>query len=100
MGIEELIPNRKMVGAAGEYRSINDQPGLEAIIASNPEDETDPVYVTIPSFDNAERLWGPCNWSPVIVSQIEYALPAIGDSAFVVISSEEEVWIVNWWPHD
>lgn len=97
--ISQLASARSVVGSGGESRSANDRPGLEAIIASTPADETEPVYVTLENFGE-DVLWGPAFWEPIILNPADYAIPSAGDRALVIISNEEEVWIVAWWPHD
>src|SRR4051812_15548989 len=69
----------------------------EAVVYDTPTHSTQPIRVIIPSFD-PKQLWGPCPWSPIILDSTELAFPSEDDRALVVISSEENPWIVTWWP--
>lgn len=75
-----------------------------AIIASDPADTTEEVYVTMPHFDgttdhpNGVHLHGPCPWTPRVVDSGHYGIPSRGDRALVAFNEEDEPVIVTWWP--
>jgi len=66
--------------------------GYEAIIANNPNDGNDELYVTIAAFDEGKHKWGPCLFMPKAGQ-----LPGKGDRALVVFSDAGEPWVVCWW---
>lgn len=76
-----------------------DSPFREAIVARTPATTTEGLYVTIASFDRT-KLWGPAPWSAKVLGPDTYATPSAGDYALVVVSEENEVWVVEWWPQE
>lgn len=66
-----------------------------AIIASDPGDQDERIYITIPEFSNTLQ-WGPCRWQ----ARSDTALPARGDTALAMRSNRGEWWVISWWPFD
>lgn len=91
MGFEDMVPD-----PAG--RDEPQPQTWDAVIASDAADLTDPVYVTIPGWDDGKHRHGPCPWVPRIASATEYGIPERGDLALVTTSNEGEVRILVWWP--
>ena len=92
---QELRPN-------GSRRQHQDPVAYRGVIRSTPTDESDPVMVSIPARDPERRNWlyGPCPWSPRIVSGSQFGWPSQGDVALVVFTEEDEPWVVEWWPYE
>lgn len=78
-----------------------DEPVLwEAIVATDPTNSTDPVFVTIAGKDDDLYRYGPCPWSPRIHDADEYATPTRGDRALVAFSDDGSPWVIQWWPYE
>jgi hypothetical protein len=66
-----------------------------ALIASDPADLDEKVYIVIPEFSLALRF-GPCKWQ----ARSDTALPVRGNIALAIKSNRGEWWVVAWWPFD
>jgi hypothetical protein len=71
----------------------------EATIVSTPADTSEGVMVVIPSF-KPHIEHGPCPWSAHFVDGDTYATPSDGDRALVVVSEDQNPWVIEWWPYD
>src|SRR5688572_6170827 len=86
------------IGDEGEPDPKDEAIAYEAEIINSPAID-EGAFVIIPNFD-PNLKWGPCPWSPRIVSAAEYGTPTQGDRALVMISDEKEPWILEWWPYE
>lgn len=68
-------------------------PNIDAVVLKAPTSETDPMHVSIPSFDDNSHRFGPCPWGPVRAT-----LPAVGDRCLVTFSNLHTPWVTCWWP--
>lgn len=65
---------------------------FEGIVANDPSDGNDNLFVTIDAFDGGQHKWGPCPFMPKAGQ-----LPEKGDRALVVFSDTGEPWVTCWW---
>lgn len=65
----------------------------EGFIATNPNDISTKVFVTIPDYD-PELRFGPCRWQ----SRDASTLPERGDPCLVIMDNNRNIWVVAWWP--
>lgn len=96
--IAELAPQSLRPGGSKPREAA----AYRAVVQTTPASAAEAVMVSIPGRDPQRRNWlyGPCPWSPRIVSDSEFGWPSKGDVALVVFTEEDEPWIVEWWPYD
>lgn len=91
MSISELIPD--------------DGPGFGeptvyiARILDTPVTVSDRVRVVIPEFSE-EADWDPAPWTPRVDDAGAAVLPSAGDTAIVAFDTEDNPWIIAWWPYE
>lgn len=87
MGINALLPERDGQPIVGIY---------EGEIAEDAVDETEGVYVIIPSV-HPERRFGPCFWEQRYEAP---HMPSAGDACAVAITNDTfRPWVIGWWPY-
>ena len=96
MGIEELVPDPR---GRPLLPSLGGPTVAAAVIASDPADANDEVFVKLPYIDDGKFLHGPCPWMARIVDGANYGIPTTGDRAIVAFTEEKEPWIIMWWPN-
>lgn len=70
---------------------------LEGVVANDPADETDDVFVTVDEFDGQQR-YGPCPWMPR-ATDLGPLFPSRGDSAVLLLTDKGTAVVVHWEPN-
>jgi len=59
---------------------------------------SDEVFIVVPTFDENQKF-GPCRWMPRVDDDGVTVLPQRGDPALLVITDNNDPWVVAWWPY-
>lgn len=87
-GVDALLGDRNGQPTVGIF---------EGEIVEDAVDETEGVYVVIPSI-HPERKFGPCAWSQR--HEVPH-MPSAGDPCAVAITKDTYIpWVIGWWPYE
>lgn len=94
-GMDAFLKGRNELGA--------DLPmAVEAIITTEGVNASDDDVYAVQEGFSRDLEEGPCRWSPrveVVGGNLQIRYPERGDRALLIMSDDNEPWIVEWWPY-
>lgn len=76
-----------------------DATAWEGTVYKDVAEVDDYALVKINDWDNENHKPFECKWMPRVDDAGDTVFPSEGDSALIIMSDENDAWMIAWWPY-